>query len=374
MRDILEAVLTAWSSGAAGGLATVVSTSDSAPMPVGSAMLVTAGGTAVGSVSGGCVEGAVYDLATRVVAEDQPVLVRYGISDDEAFAVGLTCGGILDVFVEPLSPTRFAELEVLRGDVAADRAVAVATIIEHPDPARLGRHLVLRTGDGAPILGDLGSARSTSAVADDARGLLASGRNGLLGYGPEGERLGAGMRVFVQSFAPKPRLLIFGAVDFAAALTRLAAFLGFRVTVCDARAVFATPARFADADKVVVAWPHRYLAEQIEAGLIDERTVLCVLTHDPKFDIPLLEVALRGPALAYIGAMGSRRTHDDRAARLRDAGVTDAQLGVLHSPLGLDIGGRTPEETAVSIMAEITAARWGGSGRPLGSLSDRIHS
>ena len=374
MRDILGAVLTAWSSGAAGGLATVVSTSDSAPMPVGSAMLVTAGGTAVGSVSGGCVEGAVYDLATRVVAEDQPVLVRYGISDDEAFAVGLTCGGILDVFVEPLSPARFAELEVLRGDVAADRAVAVATIIEHPDPARLGRHLVLRTGDVAPTLGDLGSARSTAAVADDARGLLASGRNGLLGYGPEGERLGAGMRVFVQSFAPKPRLLIFGAVDFAAALTRLAAFLGFRVTVCDARAVFATPARFANADEVVVAWPHRYLAEQIAAGLIDERTVLCVLTHDPKFDIPLLEVALRGPALAYIGAMGSRRTHDDRASRLRDAGVTDAQLGLLHSPLGLDIGGRTPEETAVSIMAEITAARWGGSGRPLGALSHRIHS
>ena len=374
MRDILGAVLTAWSSGAAGGLATVVSTSDSAPMPVGSAMLVTAGGTAVGSVSGGCVEGAVYDLATRVVAEDQPVLVRYGISDDEAFAVGLTCGGILDVFVEPLSPARFAELEVLRRDVAADRAVAVATIIEHPDPARLGRHLVLRTGDVAPTLGDLGSARSTAAVADDARGLLASGRNGLLGYGPEGERLGAGMRVFVQSFAPKPRLLIFGAVDFAAALTRLAAFLGFRVTVCDARAVFATPARFANADEVVVAWPHRYLAEQIAAGLIDERTVLCVLTHDPKFDIPLLEVALRGPALAYIGAMGSRRTHDDRASRLRDAGVTDAQLGLLHSPLGLDIGGRTPEETAVSIMAEITAARWGGSGRPLGALSHRIHS
>ncbi|MFO7689826.1 MAG: XdhC/CoxI family protein [Cryobacterium sp.] len=370
MRDILAAVMTAWRSGAVSGLATVVSTYDSAPMPVGSAMLVTANGAALGSVSGGCVEGAVYDLATEVTDTGQPVLVRYGISDDDAFAVGLTCGGVLDVFVEPLSRATFAELDEVSRDESRGNPVGVATIIEHPDPARLGRHLLVRATGSQ---GDLGTERSTAAVDDDARGLLAVGRSGLLQYGPDGERLGVGMRVFVQSFAPQPRLLVFGAVDFAAALARLGSYLGYRVTVCDARAVFATTARFAHADDVVVAWPHRYLAEQIDAGLIDARTVICVLTHDPKFDIPLLEVALRGPALAYIGAMGSRRTHEQRNARLRDAGVTDEQLGVLHSPLGLDIGGRTPEETAVSIMAEVIAQRWGGSGLPLGDISRRIH-
>lgn len=157
------------------------------------------------------------------------------------------------------------------------------------------------------------------------------------------------MRVFVWAFAPKPRLLVFGAIDFAAAVARVGTFLGYRVTVCDARPLFATRARFPDADEVVVDWPHRYLAAEHQEGRVDPRTVVTVLTHDPKFDVPLLEVALRLPEVEYIGAMGSRRTHEDRLARLREAGVSDAQIARLSSPIGLDLGARTPEETAISI-------------------------
>jgi xanthine dehydrogenase accessory factor len=371
MREVLGELMTGWSQGRTAGLATVVRTFKSAPRPAGASMLVTADGEVVGSVSGGCVEGAVYELAGEVVADGRPVLVRYGVSDDDAFAVGLTCGGILDVFVEPVSPQTFAELDAVRQDIEDSRPVGVATVIEHPDPAWVGRHLVVRPHG---FDGDVGSGRANRAIGDDAQGLLAAGRNSILTYGPDGERRGEGMRVFFNSYAPRPRMLVFGAIDFAAALTRLAAFLGYRVTVCDARALFATPARFPDADDVIVSWPHRYLAEQFAAGLVDPRTVICVLTHDPKFDVPLLEVALRSGPVAYIGAMGSRRTHTDRLERLREAGLADQELARLHSPIGLDLGSRTPEETAVSIAAEIIARQWGGSGEPLGLLlADRIH-
>lgn len=371
MKDVLGPLLADWRAGHTAGLATVVRTFHSAPKPPGAAMLVTSSGEAVGSVSGGCVEGAVYELAAAAAADGVPVLVRYGVSDDEAFEVGLTCGGIIDVFVEPVSAESFAGLDGVAGDIDAGRPVAVATVIEHPDPAWLGRRLVVHP-DGSE--GDLGSERANRAVVEDARGLLAAGRTETLVYGPDGERLGQGMSVFVAGFAPPPRMLIFGAIDFASALTRLGEFLGYRVTVCDARAVFATAKRFPGADEVVVAWPHRYLADQVEHGLLDERTVICVLTHDPKFDVPLLQTALRGPTVAYVGAMGSRRTHDDRVRRLREAGLSEAELSPLHSPIGLDLGARTPEETAVSIAAEIIALRWGGSGEPLGNLAHRIHS
>lgn len=370
MRDVLNALRADWLVGGTAGLATVVRTFESAPRPPGASMLVTADGEVVGSVSGGCVEGAVYELATQVKEDGRPVLVRYGISDDDAFSVGLTCGGILDVFVEPVSRHGFAELGDVMDDIDESRPVGVATVIEHPDETWLGRHLVVRP-DG--FVGDLGSERANRAVSDDTRGLLAAGRNSVLTYGPDGERRGEGMRVFFASYAPRPRMLVFGAIDFAAALARLGSFLGYRVSVCDARAVFATPARFPSADEVIVAWPHRYLAEQFEKGLVDQRTVICVLTHDPKFDVPLLEVALHAGPVAYIGAMGSRRTHEDRLARLREAGVSEDELSRLHSPIGLDLGSRTPEETAVSIAAEIIATQWGGSGDPLTLLGDRIH-
>jgi xanthine dehydrogenase accessory factor len=333
-------------------------------------MVVAPDGTVSGSVSGGCVEGAVYELATEVMATGTPVLQRYGVSDDAAFEVGLTCGGILDVFVEPVSQQTFHQLSAIADDIDAHRPVAVATVIAHPDAAWVGRRLVVHRDESD---GSLGSPRADAAVTDDARGLLASGRSEVLTYGPDGQRRGEGMEVFVASHAPRPRMLVFGAIDFAAAVAQQGAFLGYRVTVCDARPVFATRARFPTADEVVVDWPHRYLAAQVEADAVDARTVICVLTHDPKFDVPLLEVALRLPEVVYIGAMGSRRTHEDRLDRLREAGLTEAELARLSSPIGLDLGGRTPEETAVSIAAEIVARRWGGGGRPLAETGGRIH-
>jgi xanthine dehydrogenase accessory factor len=227
--------------------------------------------------------------------------------------------------------------------------------------------------DSDELTGSIGSPRADDAVRDDALGLLASGTNATLSYGPDGERRGEGMRVFVWAFAPKPRMLVFGAIDFAAAVARVGSFLGYHVTVCDARPVFATNTRFPDADEVVVEWPHRYLEKQRDAGALDGRTVITVLTHDPKFDVPLLEVALRLEEVAYVGAMGSRRTHEDREARLREAGLSDDELARLSSPIGLDLGARTPEETAVSIAAEIVAGRWGGSGERLAHGVGRIH-
>jgi xanthine dehydrogenase accessory factor len=336
-------------------------------------MVVAPDGSVTGSVSGGCVEGAVYELATEVATTGTPRLERYGVSDDDAFAVGLTCGGILDIFVEAVSESTFPQLEGVAEDIEAHRPVAVATVIAHPDAARVGRRLVLRPDAGTPAAGSLGSARADAAVTDDARGLLAAGRSEVIEYGPDGQRLGEGMEVFVASYAPRPRMLVFGAIDFAAALAQQGSFLGYRVTVCDARALFATRARFPTADHVVVDWPHRYLAAEAQANAIDASTAICVLTHDPKFDVPVLEVALRLPQVGYVGAMGSRRTHDDRMTRLRAAGLTDAELSRLSSPIGLDLGARTPEETAVSIAADVIARRWGGGGRPLAETSGRIH-
>jgi len=376
VREVLTELLGWWRAGEPVGMATVVATWRSAPRQPGASMLVGPGGEAVGSVSGGCVEGAVYELAREVVAGGVPVLQRYGVSDDDAFAVGLTCGGILDVFVERVDAAGFPELAGIAADVGAGRPVAVCTVIEHPDPARLGRRLVVRTstaGAEPSGSGTLGSARVDAAVRDDVLGLLAAGRSETLTYGPDGERRGEGMRVFVAAHAPRPRMLVFGAIDFAAAVASVGAFLGYRVTVCDARPVFATRSRFADADEVVVEWPHRYLRAEADAGRVDGRTVVAVLTHDPKFDVPLLEVALRLPEVAYVGAMGSRRTHDDRMARLREAGLTEDELAGLSSPIGLDLGARTPQETAISIAAEIVARRWGGDGGRLAERGGPIH-
>jgi xanthine dehydrogenase accessory factor len=379
VRDILDPISKWWDAGETFGLATVVRTFHSAPREPGAAMAVAADGEVVGSVSGGCVEGAVYELAGEVRASGRPALQTYGISDDDAFAVGLTCGGIIDIFVEPASQESFPELGEVAAAVRADQPVAVATVIA--GPGKVGARRVIWAAADAPAeqagpapddgrsSGTLGSGdRLDHAVDDDARGMLAQGLTGVRRYGPDGERRRDELSVFVQSFAPPPRMLVFGAIDFAAAVARAGKFLGYRVTVCDARPIFATRARFPDADEVVTDWPHRYLAGQS----VDPRTVICVLTHDPKFDVPLLEVALRTPA-AYIGAMGSRRTHDDRLARLREAGLTDDELARLRSPIGLDLGARTPEETAVAIAAELIQLRWGGTGRPLTATTGRIH-
>ena len=280
MRDILDPISKWWDAGDTFGLATVVRTYRSAPREPGAAMAVSADGEAVGSVSGGCVEGAVYELASEVRASGQPVLQTYGISDDDAFAVGLTCGGIIDIFVEPVGREHFAELGDVAAAVRAEQPVALATVID--GPGVVGARRVIwgdslagqpggepGQGNGASAehqlrsTGTLGSGdRLDHAVDDDARGMLAQGLTGVRRYGPDGERRRDELSVFVQSFAPPPRMLVFGAIDFAAAVAREGKFLGYRVTVCDARPVFATRARFPDADEVVTDWPHRYLAGQ----------------------------------------------------------------------------------------------------------------
>jgi len=364
LRDILDQITKWWDSGETFGLATVVNTFRSAPRDPGAALAVSDGGEVVGSVSGGCVEGAVYELAQDVVHNGQPVMQTYGVSDDAAFEVGLTCGGIIDLFVEPVSRERFPELSEVAAAIREGVPVAVVTVIA--GPGTVGARRLVWTDRATGTLG--AGARLDEAVDDDVRGMLAQGLTGVRHYGEHGERRLDDLSVFVHSFAPPPQMLVFGAIDFAAAVARAGKFLGYQVTVCDARPVFATHARFPDADEVVVEWPHRFLARTP----VDQRTVICVLTHDPKFDVPLLEVALRTPA-SYIGAMGSRRTHDDRLARLREVGLTEAELARLRSPIGLDLGSRTPEETAVSVAAELIQLRWGGSGQPLTETTGRIH-
>ncbi|WP_082114786.1 XdhC family protein [Lentzea aerocolonigenes] len=298
MRDLAPALLS-WERFA---VASVVAVRGSAPRPVGAAMAVGPSGQVIGSVSGGCVEAEVYDLACEVLSSSVPALASFGYSDDTAFAVGLTCGGSLDVLVQRDSPGLRAALQA--------------------------------SVDGYPV--------SVRFSCED--------------------------RVFTKSWMPAPRLLVFGAIDHAAAVAEIGKFLGYHVTVCDARPVFATPERFPAADEVVVDWPHRYLA----STHTDSSTAVVVLTHDPKFDIPVLSCALSMP-LAFVGALGSRRTHAERLSRLRSAGVPPSALARLRSPIGLDLGGRSPAETAVSIAAELVALRHGGTGLPLSDLSSPIH-
>jgi xanthine dehydrogenase accessory factor len=369
MRDVMDRLESWWKNGETAALATVVGTYSSAPRQPGASMLVGPDGEAVGSVSGGCVEGAVYELGQQVLTDGRPVFQRYGVSDEDAFTVGLTCGGIIDIFVEKVDPQTYEQLGGVTRAIRNDTPVAVATVVSGPHD-RLGRRLVVWADR---VDGTTGSERLDDAVRDDARGLLDAGRNAIVHYGVDGQRRGEGLDVFVESFAPPPRMIVFGAIDFAAAVARMGSFLGFRVTVCDARPVFATASRFPGANEVVVEWPHRYLAAEAAAGRIDKRTALCVLTHDPKFDVPLLEVALRLPEVAYIGAMGSRRTHDDRIQRLKEIGLTDAEIARMSSPIGLDLGARTPEETAVSIAAEMIAQHWGGAGVRLAERDGPIH-
>jgi xanthine dehydrogenase accessory factor len=373
-------------------VATVVTVHGSAPRPPGAALAVDRDGTVIGSVSGGCVEGAVYDLCRQALADGRPVRERYGYGGggddvgggdgngggggdgggDDPFAVGLTCGGVLDVLVVPVrtaDPAR--EVYAAAVALAAEgRPVALARVVTRTgtdgqpgaDPYD-GRALLVRP-DGTHTGGLGGDPALDRAVAAEAGAFLDAGRTGTA----EVSRCGTPLTVLVETSAPPPRLIVFGAVDFTAALVRAGKLLGFHVTVCDARPVFATPARFPEADEVVVDWPHRYL----ERTRVDARTALCVLTHEARFDVPLLRRALRLP-LAYVGAMGSRRTHEDRLRRLREAGATETELSRLRSPIGLDLGARTPEETAVSIAAELIAVRRGGTGVPLTGADIPIH-
>lgn len=349
-------------------VATVVAVGGSAPRQPGAALAVDADGTAIGSVSGGCVEGAVYELCRQALEDGETVLERFGYSDDDAFAVGLTCGGIIDVLVTPVRAADPVRPVVAAALAAAARgeAAAVARIASGPAELR-GRALLVRP-DGSYDGGFGAHPELDRTVAAEAGAFLDAGRTGTLEIGEQGSRCGAPLTVLVESSVPPPRMIVFGAIDFASALVRIGKFLGYHVTVCDARPVFATRTRFPEADEIVVEWPHTYL----ERTHVDGRTVLCVLTHDAKFDVPLLRLALRLP-VAYVGAMGSRRTHLDRNERLREVGVTELELARLRSPIGLDLGARTPEETALSIASEIVAGRRGGTGVSLTGAHTPIH-
>jgi xanthine dehydrogenase accessory factor len=323
VKDVLDTLERWVGEGLRAATATVVQTERSAPRDPGAVLAVSERGEVAGSVTGGCVEPAVYEEAQAVLAGGPPRLVTYGIADDEAFEVGLPCGGTVHIFVDTLDPALVAPIAEA---VEAERPVALTM---KTSGAEIGeKHLVYSdsTDDG-----ELGSK---------ARELLARGETGFVSVGED--------EVFVSSFAPRPHLYVFGAIDFASALASLGRYLGFHVTVCDARGKFVTPERFPDVDELVVDWPDRFLA----AAPVDERTAICVLTHDEKFDVPILKQAVKSPA-GYIGAMGSRRTTERRAERLREEGVTEDELTRIHAPIGLKIGSRTPEEVAVAIAAEI---------------------
>ncbi len=369
MLDIAEELNRWVEQGRDFAVATVVAVGGSAPRRPGAALAVDRQGTAIGSVSGGCVEGAVYDLCTQALQDGVTARERFGYSDEDAFAVGLTCGGVIEVLVTPVRSDAPDERRLWAAALSAaarGESAALARVAQGPAEL-LGRALLVHP-DGSCEGGLGGSSELDRTAVAETRALLNAGRNGTFDVSESGSRCEAGLTVFVESSVPPPRMIVFGAIDFAAALVRTGAFLGYHVTVCDARPVFATRARFPEADDIVVDWPHRYL-QRTET---DRRTVLCVLTHDAKFDVPLLREALRLP-VAFVGAMGSRRTHEDRNRKLREAGVTERELARLRSPIGLDLGAHTPEETALSIAAEIVAARNGGTGAPLTGSQTPIH-
>ncbi|MGQ4615649.1 XdhC family protein [Nocardia sp. R7R-8] len=342
-----------FSAGRTFALATVVATVGSAPLPVGSAMAVGPDGVALGGVSGGCVEGAVYESACAVRDGGVARLETFGYSDSEAFAVGLTCGGTVTVLIEPIDRGTFPQYDLVVARCASGEPLAWATTLPKGLDSTVAHQVY---GADGSTSGSLGGDPIDACAAGEISAMLAAGTTGVRTLGAD-----APIRVFVRSITLPPRLIIFGATDHAAALAKFGRLLGLRVTVCDARPVFARPERFPDAHEVVCDWPHRYLSNT----RIDAATAICVLSHDAKFDVPALLTAFATPA-GYIGAMGSLRTHDDRMRRLRDAGATAQMLSRLHSPIGLDLGGKTPEETALSILSEVISVRNGRSAQPLG--------
>ena len=351
-------------------------------------MVVRDDGRVAGSVSGGCVEGAVVTESLAVLESGAPRLVSFGYSDDEAFAVGLTCGGVIDIFVAPEVPAVFPALEEALGSgtpvvlatviaTHAEETVGTAGLTYRPDtpdadlprhPIELGASLLVYA-DGSTV-GSLGHPSLDRSVQRDALGSLSVGRSTVRHYGLAGEARASEVEVFFDAYAGPPKMIIFGAVDFTAALARIAKVLGFSVTVCDARATFATIERFPMADAVVVDWPQRYLASV--GGGLGPRDAVCVLTHDPKFDVPAI-VAAVATDVGYLGAMGSRRTHAERVERLREAGLGDEELRRVMAPIGLDLGARTPEEVAIAIVAEIVAHQTGHGQTSLRDLDGPIH-
>jgi xanthine dehydrogenase accessory factor len=345
-------------------VATLVETIGSAPLDPGAQMLIDDRGNIDGSVTGGCVEGALVEEARQILADGAPRVVTYGISDEEATDVGLMCGGTVRVFVHEAGQETIEVLEAVAEARAANVPVALATLLE---------------GDGAgtkmAILADrvVGGLAATdlldASVSRDARGQLDEGLSRIRRYGADGAVMGDDLPVYIQAFSTRPLMIIFGAIDFSAELAKLAEGVGYTVTICDARAPFLKSPRFSAHAEVVVDWPDRYLSNKA----LGDRDVVLVFTHDPKFDEPALISAL-GTRAGFIGALGSRRTQDRRIERLREAGLDDDAISRIHAPCGLDVGARTPAETAVSILAEVIAVRSGRSGESLRDTSGPIHA
>ena len=320
MREVLSE-LNSWTrEGEDVALATVVDTWGSSPRPLGSKMIVTRSGKMAGSVSNGCIEGAVFEEAQRVLKSGAPKVAAFGVADDVAFEVGLACGGHIEVFVQPLGRVHRRLIDMLN----------------HNQPATLRTNLVT---------GDVELVEGTSPGSELAR----RERRARAGRPDED--------VFVEPFRRPAQLVIIGAIHIAIPLHRLAKLMGYHVTVIDARAKFATRERFPEADELIVAWPDEAMARLV----IDNSTYVVILTHDPKFDLPALRSVLTKEA-GYIGAIGSRKTNQNRFDALRKEGFTEEQLARVHGPIGLDLGSRGAEETALGILAEITAVRFGGSG------------
>ena len=358
MRDVVGEISRWRARGDAVATATIVGIGGSSPRELGALLAVNEYGEFAGSLSGGCVDGAVVEEALAVLAEGRAKLLRYTAIDGDPFSVGLTCGGELEVYVERIDPV----FDELANAIATEVPLALAIRL---DPAGIGQRLIV---DARGRRGTLGSPGLDYAVGAELEARTESGSVARRHYGDRGEPLGTEAAIFVRTFGPRPRMVLAGAVDFARPLARLGTMLGYRVTVVDARSAFATRERFPDADEIVVMWPDVYL----DAHPLGPDAVCVVLTHEEKFDIPLLLNALRSPAV-YVGAMGSRSTHAKRMAQLRAAGVSEAEIARLASPVGLDLGGRTPEETAISIAAEIVALRHKRAGGRLTGGARALH-
>lgn len=364
MEGVLAELLGWMRSGRRTAIVTLVLVERSAPLGPGAVMAVSEDGLVLGSVSGGCVESAAYEEAMKVIASGIPTRVTYGIADEQAFGIGLTCGGTLHLYVEPLADSAGPVLGRLADMLDARTPVALATVLGGESSP--GSKVLV--GESGVLEGSYGDPALDRVIGEEARGMLELSESGLRSFGTEGERRKDDVAVFIQSFSPPPDMYVFGAIDFAAAVTRIGKFLGYRVTVCDAREPFATALRFPEADEIAVEWPHEFL----ERAPVDKRTAICVLTHDPKFDVPLLKAALATSA-GYIGAMGSRRTDAERTQRLLEEGLSPDDLARIAGPIGLDIRARSPEEVAVSIAAELIAARSGGTCKPLSLITGEIH-
>jgi xanthine dehydrogenase accessory factor len=343
--------------------ATLVDRIGSAPLDPGAQLLVDDRGGIEGSVTGGCVEAALVDEAQRILAGGEPRVVTYGVSDEEALGVGLMCGGTVRVFVHEYGGNALEMLEAAAAARSAGEPVARATLL---DGDRAGATISIL---GDRVVGSLGVTELLDrSVERDARGQLDEGVSRIRRYGAGGEVMGADLGVYIQAFATPPRMVIFGAIDFSAEVARVASDIGYKVTICDAREPFAASPRFSENAEVVVEWPDRYLERQ-ELG---PRDAMLVFTHDPKFDEPALIAALDTGA-GYVGALGSRRTQERRVERLRAAGLDDDAIARINAPCGLDVGARTPSETAISILAEVIATRTGRTGESLRETSGPIH-